>query len=442
MFLRSLKIRNIRSIHSLDLSFRVEESGRQWTYLLGENGTGKSSILRTIALVMAGGEAIAELIGEPDAWIRLGENNAEIAVEFATAENEQRSASVNFSRGDGVRLFLQKNEQALGQIDAAVEKAERNYFLVGYGVSRRASIDKLSSLSTASPFRTLRAQSAATLFSGDASLVSLEQWAMDLEYRRGETGLQAVREAFNTLLPDVEFLGIDREKRLLLFKTPDGDLPLSALSDGYQAMAAWCGDLLFRITETFKDQSNPLHARGVLLIDELDLHLHPVWQRQLVFFLKKTLPNFQVVVTTHSPLTVHQASEGELFVLHRDKDKGISTQAFEGAPNRLLLHQLIQSPLFGLETLDSPQVAAMRNELRELQKIGTGSLPDDASKQKIDELTEQLADVPNWREVPTYLEQTNSVMEELARHLGTDPNDPNPLKTIAGQANRSLKRRR
>jgi hypothetical protein len=112
---------------------------------------------------------------------------------------------------------------------------------------------------------------------------------------------------------------------------------------------------------------------------------------------------------------------------------------FEGAPNRLLLHQLIQSPLFGLDTLDSPQVAAMRNELRELQKIGSDSGPDTHAQERINDLTEQLADVPTWREVPDYLEKTNSVLEQIARSLDTDPNDPTPLKTLARRANRGLK---
>lgn len=262
---------------------------------------------------------------------------------------------------------------------------------------------------------------------------------MDLDYRRGEDGLKAVRSALDMLLPDVAFVGIDRERRRLMFKTQDGELPLAALSDGYQAMAAWCGDLLWQITENFKDYRNPLNARGLLLVDEIDLHLHPIWQRHLVTFIKKTLPKVQVVVTTHSPLTIHQADAGELFVLRRgDSDaSGATLHAYDGAPKKLMLHQLLQSPLFGLETLDSPQVEAMRNELRDLQKIGlAGQSPDEGEKGRIRSLQKRLTDVPNWRESQPYLQRTNEVLERLAQHLGNDK-DIDPVKALASRVARS-----
>lgn len=441
MFLRRLVLRNIRSIRELDLSFTGPSGARNWTYLLGENGTGKSSVLRAIALVMAGADAISELAGDPDNWIRLGQDKASIEVTFATAENEDRQASLRFQRGQGTFEFLDKNRDALRQIDAAVAKADRNYFVVGYGVTRRTADERLSS-SGASPFRSPRAQASGTLFSGDAPLVSLERWAMDLDYRKGHLGLQVVEAAFHTLLPDVDFSRIDRERRQILFKTPDGELPLAALSDGYQAMAAWCGDLLFRITETFSDHQDPLKARGVLLVDEIDLHLHPIWQRRLVEFLRGTLPNLQVVLTTHSPLTVHSADEGELFVMRRDSGGGTVMQAYSGAPNKLMLHQLLQSPIFGLETLDSPQVAAARDELRTLQGVGTTSPRQTATiKRRIRSLTETLADVPNWRAVPPYLAQTNKLLERVAREL-TDESEAEPLRRLSAQEGSARKPKR
>ncbi|MDB5429815.1 MAG: hypothetical protein JWP35_931 [Caulobacter sp.] len=440
MFLRRLTLQNIRSIRELELSFAGLKRPRSWTYLLGENGTGKSSVLRAIALVMAGADAVSELVGDPNEWIRLGEDAASIEVTFATVDEVERHAALRFSRGQSQFEFLDSNRETLKQIDSAVAKADRNYFVVGYGVSRRAANERLSSHG-ASPFRSSRAQATGTLFSGDAPLVSLEHWAMDLDYRRGSIGLRVVAEAFQTLLPDVDFSRIDRERRQLLFNTPDGELPLAALSDGYQAMAAWCGDLLFRITETFRDHKQPLKARGVLLVDEIDLHLHPVWQRRLVEFLRDTLPNLQVVLTTHSPLTVHSADEGELFVMRREDHNGTYMEAYEGAPNKLMLHQLLQSPIFGLETLDSPQVAAARAELRTLQGVGTGKSPEDArARRRIRALTGELSGVPNWREVPPYLSRTNQLLERVARELSGNE-EPEPIKKLAA-AERPVRKRR
>lgn len=354
MFLRQLRMQDVRSIQDLSLSFVAGKEGRKWTYLLGENGTGKSSVLRSVALALAGSDSAAELVGSPDDWIRLGENRAQVDVQYANAQGDERRACLRFERGMTALDFAVRNRPDLEQIDAAVAKAERNYFVVGYGVTRRPQSSRHSFSETSSSFRSPRARSIATLFNPEVTLISLEQWAMDLEYRRGRAGLTAVRKALDGLLPEVKFDSIDREQRRLMFRTRDGVLPLSALSDGYQAMAAWCGDLLWQVTETFGDYKDPLSARGLLLIDEIDIHLHPLWQRRLVSFLDDMLPNVQVIATTHSALTVHQAGEGELYFLRRDEEAGATLHAYEGAPNRVLLPQLLESPLFGLTTLDSP----------------------------------------------------------------------------------------
>jgi len=85
-------------------------------------------------------------------------------------------------------------------------------------------------------------------------------------------------------------------------------------------------------------------------------------------FVQTRFPNFQIVATTHSPLTVHQAGDGELFFLRRrDPSVPAELHAYEGAPRDLMLHQLLTSPLFGLTSLDSRPVEQMKNEYRALR---------------------------------------------------------------------------
>lgn len=430
MFLRRLKLTNIRSIPSLDMSFE-DASGktRPWTFVLGENGAGKSTVLRAIALALAGSEALPEILGDLDWWIRDGQEAASIDVFLATAKNERRKATLSFRRGSGTLRFLTENQETLRALDDALGHSSRNYFVVGYGVSRRVATEGGQIAANSSVYRTSRSQNVATLFTTTSSLVSLEQWAIDLDYRLGERGLNLVRNALDRLLPDVTFAGIDKTNRRLRFKTPDGTLPMELLSDGYQAMAAWCGDLLFRITEAFRNYDNALSARGLLLIDELDLHLHPVWQRQLVTFLRATLPKFQVVATTHSPLTVHQAGADELFVLRRMRDRaGASAEQFAGTPNLLTLAQLIQSPIFGLDTLESPQIAQVRRNIRAVKGLPLSDQPGKSATVKpastpaaraaqVRALEAQLGDVPDRGAVPEYLVPTNRLLERIADEL-------------------------
>jgi hypothetical protein len=82
-----------------------------------------------------------------------------------------------------------------------------------------------------------------TLFSASQNLISLGQWAMDLDYRsRGKRGLKIIEEALNQLLPGMTFSRIDKKDRAIILSTDDGEIPLRLLSEGYQSMAAWAGE--------------------------------------------------------------------------------------------------------------------------------------------------------------------------------------------------------
>ena len=186
------------------------------------------------------------------------------------------------------------------------------------------------------------------LFKADAALMPLASWAMDIEYSRGEGALELIRSTLSTLLRDVTFRHIDKDRKAMVFDTPDGPVSLADLSDGYQNVAAWVGDLLYRTTTVFGDLPNPLAAQGLLLLDEIDLHLHLRWQRRLRTFLEEKLPNLQIVATTHSPMTAQQTGPGEVFILSRPSSKEPpALRGYEGDPRQLGLHQIIE-PFFGV----------------------------------------------------------------------------------------------
>lgn len=180
-----------------------------------------------------------------------------------------------------------------------------------------------------------------------------------------------------------------------MFETSDGVISLRYLSDGSQDVASWLGDLLYRITETFEDYSRPLHTRGLLLIDEIELHLHPKWQRNLVYFLGRKLPNFQLIATTHSPLTVQQANEGEIFHLTR-RGKTVTLKAFTGTPKYFLVHQLLTTDLFGLETDESVEVQEKKKEYRRLRDK---SVLNEKERLRFEELKITLSQMPAIKRV-------------------------------------------
>ncbi len=119
-------------------------------------------------------------------------------------------------------------------------------------------------------------------------------------------------------------------------------------------------------TEAFENYTNPLRARGLLLIDEIDLHLHPQWQRDLRDFFDNTLPRFQILGTTHSPLTAQQCGAGELILLRRDGRKPPEAQQMRGNPRTLRLHQIME-PAFGITTTASREVERLKDRYRVLR---------------------------------------------------------------------------
>ena len=417
MFLKRLILENVRSLEHFDLSFEKSDGeSRQWTILLGENGAGKSTVLRSIALALAGSNALPELLTNSDDWIRRGADLASIELDLVTAEGEARHVALHLRRGEPLSKTFSDNRDSLELLDLALSHSPRNYFTVGYGVSRRLQSGR-NTLSSAETMRNPRAQSVATLFSTDAILRSVEGWAMDLDYRKPQESQAILRDTFSEMLPGINFEGIDKENRKLVFQTPDGVLPLEVLSDGYQNIISWCGDLLYRITETFADYHKPLEARGLLLIDEVDLHLHPLWQRKLVEFLQKKLPNFQIFATTHSPLTAHQACEGELYLLRRPDDTTApQLEPFAGDPRKLLLHQFLMSPAFGLATADSRYIESLKQEYDALQKSPNKSLND---QNRESDLAEKLADAPEWQMNTPQAAKRTELLAEIRSELRT-----------------------
>lgn len=435
MFLKQVRIQNLRSIDHLELDFSAGPGEmRARTVLLGENGCGKSTALRAIALVVAGSEALAELLRDPRGWVRNGRKQATIAATLTTQKGQDRDLELVLRPEWNVLETLKHNEARLQPLDDALKHSLRNYFAIGYGVTRRPTLSA-SSFSQASEKRgtSPRARGMATMFSPEATLVSFEQWAMDLDYRQGVEGTTILKRAMAKLLPGMSFAGIDRSARELLFHTSDGKVSFQNLSDGYQNMANWCGDILYRISNTFDDHKNPLHARGLLLVDELDLHLHPVWQRRLMDFLASALPNLQIVATSHSPLIAQQLRENELYVVERPGPrKGAVIRAVAGDPSRLTLQQLM-SPMFGIESSESVRV----QELRRRARI-EGSKLDAATRRELAELTREEELPRAFRE---QLQATKAVKAELAKAAGSKPIEisPGTLRKKAGRRIRLAK---
>lgn len=146
-------------------------------------------------------------------------------------------------------------------------------------------------------------------------------------------------------------------------------LPLSALSDGYRSFVGWVGDLLYRLHRVCPPSKTLDSVAGVVLVDELDLHLHPDWQRQVVHRLSAALPRLQFIVTTHSPLVVGTVHQHNLRLL---QPQGSATRilAADVDPFGLSADQILLSETFGLSSVREQGFTDRLDEVRQEAEAG------------------------------------------------------------------------
>ena len=126
--------------------------------------------------------------------------------------------------------------------------------------------------------------------------------------------LNCVRTALERMIKGYSNLRIELVPARMVMTNVDGvDLQIDQLSGGYKAVLSVIADIAKRLSMANPDSQNPLEEDAVILIDELDLHLHPKWQKEIVDDLKRTFPNCQFIVSTHSPFVIQSLNAEELF---------------------------------------------------------------------------------------------------------------------------------
>ena len=328
MKIANFSIQNYRCIKDLNVDC-LDDKGevRQWTVLLGENNSGKTNVLRALALletVEHGFSVEAETTGERETKVLY----APLAVEHKDQIVGQDDLSVKayLQSASGRKFPWLYTDQRVSAIP--VDPADR-LSVFAYGVSRYPAHTALNERES-KPYK--------TLFSTEARLSDLEEWLLKLDYlsrmddeksqREGHKRLDSVRGLLKSdLFPEVldvtfEASGGTDSQVIVKFLTKDGTVRFDELGFGYQTSLTWLSDFCKRMFELYPDAENPLHEEAVVLVDEIDLHLHPKWQRDLVPTLSKIFPKVQFIVTTPSPHVLQSMEDVNLYVLRRNAESG------------------------------------------------------------------------------------------------------------------------
>ncbi len=320
LYLSRVRIENVKCFPTIELEFDLSGDRVPWTVILGDNATGKTGLLRAIALGLCDESSAAGLMKESDeGYIRRGaENDAKIVLELRRGQKgrtrytiETTIEKVKTHRGSFERL-RQENSQKKNF-------PRQEIFACAYGAGRgTAGTGDISGYSLIN--------SVYNLFNYSEGLQNPE---LTMRRLRDPDAQRQVKELL------AKITHVQRVQMTRSGITVDGDwgreMPLRDLADGYKSTMLWLTDFLgwaIAFDERFRF---PSEIQGIVLIDEIEQHLHPRWQETVVEDLRDLFPKVQFVVTTHSPLVASSigklqrdtTSGDRLYYSELTRDKGV-----------------------------------------------------------------------------------------------------------------------
>lgn len=317
----SIKLQNYKCFKDVEIRcHKGDGQTSQWTILLGSNNTGKTNILRAIALTRPVPSPLPqdEKRCVPAIWnnqhLRILHKRPEAEVTIGIDLTDTRWWTFEYDNDSSSR-YISGNEQS--------------YPILGYGVSRYPA--QSSGLSTGS------SEPCESLFSTNSRLMNFEEWLLQLDYASksqdaAKERLYKIKEVLcGGIFPDIKEFRFSttpepKLENIVEFKVQDGWFRYTDLGFGYQSTLSWVVDLCRNLFELYPDADNPLEGQATVLIDEIDLHLHPKWQREVTAYLSRSFPNVQFIATTHSPLVIQSMEEVNLYVLKRISEDEVSVE--------------------------------------------------------------------------------------------------------------------
>ncbi len=312
-----------------------------------------------------------------------------------------------------VKLF-----QLLNRTHIFSDKKQRGWISCGYGPLRRA----YGSTTQGTNINDRLQERFMTLFIEEVALHDCEDWIKNLErlaLRRGphssdQQKFETVKQTLIDILPDIDDVILDET---LQFVREGKHLSLDQLSHGYRTMFVLITDILRWLEMLNANPDIPLNeAAGVVLIDEVDAHLHPKWQRRIGFELTRIFPNIQFIVTTHSPYVAMAAGKGSLTILEKDDEAVVATQHLPHIrdwPVDQVLNDIFQESVYSQVTA---QDLADYDTLRERQRAGVLTPQEQEEFHELEaDLNERLvnyADSPENQSLQADLEYLKQVIRE------------------------------
>ncbi|WP_305020395.1 AAA family ATPase [Hymenobacter cheonanensis] len=421
MYVEAVDIKNIRGLKSLAISF-PKPAG--WHVIIGDNGTGKSTLLRSVALALMGpGDAKALRIDFSD-WLRRSCDSARISL---TVRRDARydgyagrsrplvqpfKANIEFVRENlsPALSYVELKGTGNGRISPSnyIWSQKDGWFAAGFGSFRRlhgGDTNLLKIYSSSSP----KAAALFSLFNEDLALTEALSWLKENDYRWLKTIEESTvsRPGDSVLVSNLKILintsGLLPHGAKFIKMGADGPLFQDAngaqvdvrqMSDGFRSVLSIAFELIRQLVllygekEVFKRlllEQPEIAVPGVVLIDEIDVHLHPTWQTHIGQWFTKHFPNIQFIVTTHSPLVCRAAENGSIYRLAAPGSNEKSGEVTGIERDRLIYGNILDAyatDAFGDDVEQSPEALDKLKRLASLNaRFAFGQLSKEEEKE-------------------------------------------------------------
>jgi len=405
---RRLVLDSVRCFESLDLPVT---DGTGWITVLGDNAAGKSTVLRSLALGLCQESDAAALMRElPGSMIREGASSGTVRIELHDDEDDRDLSIVTSLRRDestGEEILRKETEPA--------PFPWNKLFVCGYGTNR--------SRQAHAGFETYTVRDAVrTLFDDAASLQNPE---LVLLRQSPELRQEIEHKVLQILMLDDPGYEVTYPKTGPVIEGPWGRQALRVLSDGYRSTMQWVLDFIGWGVYAGRFNGGR-ELGGILLIDELEQHLHPVWQRHIVDRLRRQFPATQIFATTHTPLLAAASADFEDALVCRLKAH------LDGPPKLVIIErqelaglradQVLTSEAFGLVTSRS---VGSENDLDRFAELRGKTERTAEEEAELKLLSERLDQSLRFGERP-FEQEVEAAVDKTLREMNTSA-DPELL---------------
>ena len=426
LYIRRLEIENVRCFGKKQMIDFATSDGKisQWSVILGDNGTGKTTLLRSIVSMLPSPQSFLGRRNHLDTEYDLSINNEwRNAWSLKHKEGDKGSkislvvqeCEIPFSNTDSIQVRLEYSKAHTTEFDSDEASITSNYntkllspvFCFAYGANRKVGPKFLSGEKLL--------EASETLFNEEALLQNSEEYFLQLDYetaksRKGSSEIDKVKELLIRILPtgvkDIRVVKRGRLQRTVQVETSFGWVGINDLSLGYKTTIAWLIDFATKMIYYHEKSDDPFKEPAILVLDEIDLHMHPAWQKEIIEKLTELFPNTQFIVTAHSPLIAQAALDSNLILLKRTKDYVRVINEPE-IINSWRIDQVLTSDLFGLKESRNSKVEKVFDRRRAL--IMKDEL-DTEEKEQLKSLEEKIDEIP-VAETPEYIRAMEIVLK-------------------------------